>query len=262
MIRLSVTDLESLRYFKSAEDATLDKLLLDLAHVSAATPKMEAGGAMAKFFETVDCESVVGNVTVDGWTLCFALDDAIDLPQVREMKIEQEFKTPSGLVTLVGKVDGFHGVTVRDQKLTESLDAEGRYIESLQWRAYLTMLGAKRFVYDVFVGKVVEEERTVLVREYHKLPFYAYPEMQADVTRAVCELAEVVARHQTEIDALKEVAKRKESVAGHAKIVEQARKALQDAEHFYEQSIGLMNKAEIRAEEEIKQRKGQRECNS
>jgi predicted ester cyclase len=101
-------------------------------------------------------------------------------------------------------VDGFHGVTVRDQKLTESLDVEGRYIDSMQWRAYLAMLGAKQFIYDVFVGKVVPEEQTVLVREYHKLTFYAYPEIQADVTRAVCELAEVVARHQAQIAALKQ----------------------------------------------------------
>jgi hypothetical protein len=203
MLRLSVTDLESMRYFKSAEDASLDKLILDLAHVSAPTAKMEAGRAMAKFFEGAECDSIIGDVKIDGWTLCFALDAEIDLPQVREMKIEQEFSTASGPVVLVGKVDGFHGVTVRDQKLTESLDAEGRYTDSLQWRAYLAMLGAKRFIYDVFVGKVVEEERTVLIREYHRLPFYAYPDMQSDITRAVGELAEIVTRYQDKIEALR-----------------------------------------------------------
>jgi hypothetical protein len=82
MIRLSVTDLESLRYFKSAEDATLDKLLIDLAHVSIPTPKMEAGRAMAKFFENATCGSIVDGTKVEGWTLCFDLDAAIDLPQV------------------------------------------------------------------------------------------------------------------------------------------------------------------------------------
>lgn len=204
MMRLSVTDLESLRYFRTSEDASLDKLLLDLAHVSAPTPKMEAGRAMAKFFETAQVGSIIDGSKIDGWTLCFDMDAEIDLPQVREMKIEQEYSTPSGPVTLVGKVDGFHGITVRDQKLTESLDAEGRYVDSLQWRAYLSMLGGKRFIYDVFVGKVVPEEKTILIREYHRLPFYSYPDMQADVSRAVADLAEIVARYQPQISALKQ----------------------------------------------------------
>ena len=204
MMRLSVTDLESLRYFRTAEDASLDKLLLDLAHVSAPTPKMEAGRAMAKFFEAAQVGSIVDGSKVDGWTLCFDMDAEIDLPSVREMKVEQEYSTPSGPVTLVGKVDGFHGITVRDQKLTESLDAEGRYVDSLQWRAYLAMLGAQRFIYDVFVGKVVPEEKTILIREYHRLPFYSYPDMQADVSRAVADLAEIVARYQPQIAALKQ----------------------------------------------------------
>ena len=204
MMRLSVTDLESLRYFRTAEDASLDKLLLDLAHVSAPTPKMEAGRAMAKFFEAAQVGSIVDGSKVDGWTLCFDMDAEIDLPQVREMKVEQEYSTPSGPVTLVGKVDGFHGITVRDQKLTESLDAEGRYVDSLQWRSYLAMLGAQRFIYDVFVGKVVPEEKTILIREYHRLPFYSYPDMQADVSRAVADLAEIVARYQPQIAALKQ----------------------------------------------------------
>lgn len=204
MMRLSVTDLESMRYFRTAEDASLDKLLLDLAHVSAPTPKMEAGRAMAKFFEAAQVGSIVDGSKVDGWTLCFDMDAEIDLPSVREMKVEQEYSTPSGPVTLVGKVDGFHGITVRDQKLTESLDAEGRYVDSLQWRAYLAMLGAQRFIYDVFVGKVVPEEKTILIREYHRLPFYSYPDMQADVSRAVADLAEIVARYQPQIAALKQ----------------------------------------------------------
>lgn len=205
MLRLSVSDLESLRYFKASEDRTLDDLLSDLAHVSTATPKMQAGHAMAAFFESAR-EGEMESAAVEGWHIDFELDAAIALPSVREMKVEEVIQTPSGAVTLVGKVDGLDGITVRDQKLSDSLDAESRYVDSLQWRAYLMMFGARRFIYDVFVGRVDEAKRVITVREYHPLTFYAYPEMRADVERAVGELAEVVTTNQSKIAAIRAAA--------------------------------------------------------
>jgi hypothetical protein len=115
------------------------------------------------------------------------------------MKFECPMITPSGPVVLVGKVDGFEGVTVRDQKLTERLDAESKYLDSLQWRAYLMMLGAKIFVYDIFVGNIDEHEDVVTVNEYHPITFYTYPGIDEDVQRAVNELADVVTRYKDEI---------------------------------------------------------------
>lgn len=202
MLRLSVTHLEALRYHKSRDDSSLAELLARIAGVDPPNRKMLAGKALAKFFEDARPDTL-DSAVVDGWRFNFALDAAIDLPDVREMKIEEVFDTPSGMVTLVGKVDGFHGLTVRDQKLTDALDVEGKYTDSLQWRAYLTMLGARRFIYDVFVGSIDEHEDVVTIHEYHPVPFYSYPNMRADVEQAVCELAEVVAANQEQINALK-----------------------------------------------------------
>lgn len=193
MIRLRVTDLESYRYWKDSEEADLAKLLADLSHTSPPTPRMQAGQAFAKFFEHADPGTMPG-AEVDGWRFYFDLDDSIDLPPIRELMAEEVFETPSGPVTLVGKVDGIQGLTVRDQKLTEKWDAE-KYLDSLQWRAYLVMFQANRFIYDVFVGRYHEGAQAVTVHEYHCMPFYAYPNMRADVERAVCELAEIKARH-------------------------------------------------------------------
>lgn len=201
MIRLNVTDLESFRYYKTAEDATLSKLIEDLAHVSPPTRKMEAGRAMARFFETAK-EGEIDATIVDGWRFVFAMEAEIALPVVREMKVEKVYKTPCGLVTLVGKADGLDGLTVHDQKLSDVLNAE-KYADSLQWRAYLDMFGARKFVYDVFVGKLHDIENVVTVTEYHPITFYAYPSMGADVERAVCELAEVVKDHSDEIESLR-----------------------------------------------------------
>lgn len=190
MIRLSVSDLESYRYWRASEDSTVDDLLLRLTHQSTATPAMEAGKALAKLFEHVTPRSI-DDWEGDGWRFHFEIEGArLELPAIRELKGERVIQTPSGPVTLVGKVDGLNGLTVRDQKLTERFDAE-RYLDSLQWRAYLLMFGAREFVYDVFVGRY--SGRDVTITEYHPLTFYAYPGMQEDVEKAVRDLAAVVA---------------------------------------------------------------------
>ncbi len=142
---------------------------------------------------------------MDGWTFDFELDSEIALPPVRELKAEVVFETPSGPVMLVGKVDGIDG-KIHDQKATEDFDPE-RYLDSLQWRSYLVMFGAREFVYDVFRvkyergpghtdadGKYIKGEPTgkVTVLEYHPISFYTYPDIRSDVQRAVNELAEVI----------------------------------------------------------------------
>lgn len=192
MIRLSVSDLESLRYWKDRDDQGLDVLLAKLRHEEPATPQMEAGAAFAELMENA-AEGVMIERTVMPWVFDFTqLDDLIALPPIRELKAEVPFVTQSGNVTLVGKVDCLHGKHVHDQKLTERWDAE-RYIDSMQWRAYLVMFEANTFTYDVFQCRY--NGNRVTVTEYHPVTFYAYPSMKADVQRAVDELARVVAEH-------------------------------------------------------------------
>lgn len=190
MLRLSVSDLETWRYWCASEDSDVTSLVARLSHVEPPTPAMKAGAAFAKLMERVG-ERSLHTEEVDEWQFYFELEGELALPPVRELKAEVLFQTPSGPVTLVGKVDGLNGISVHDQKLTERFDAE-RYLDSLQWRSYLVMFGAREFVYDVFVGRY--EGRCVTVYDYHRLPFYAYPNMRADVEHAVCEVADVIAR--------------------------------------------------------------------
>jgi len=60
MIRLSVSDLETYRYWKNSEDSDVLTLLAKLRHEEPPTPAMEAGRAFAKLFET----STAGDVGV------------------------------------------------------------------------------------------------------------------------------------------------------------------------------------------------------
>lgn len=199
MIRLSVTDLDSYLYWRDDEDMDFEELLKRLRGESEPTDAMMAGRAFHKLFELAEYGQELGSPLVDGWQFVFAIEREIALPTIRELKAEIELHTPSGPVTLVGKVDSLHGKIVHDYKLTERFDIE-RYADSYQWRAYLSMFGASQFVYDVFVARYDEQPtsqgfRRATVYDYQRFPVHAYPGMSADVERAVAGLAEIVAKH-------------------------------------------------------------------
>lgn len=195
-MRLSVTHLDAYRYYRASEDMTLEQLVARLRGEEPPSPAALAGRAFHKLLEHAADNVDLERSEVDGWVFRFWLDGELSLPPIRELKGELELSTPHGPVTLVGRVDGLHGLTVHDYKLTERFDAE-RYADSYQWRAYLAMFGAQRFVYDVFQGRY-EHGNEVLIYDYHRLGFAAYPGMLEDVRREVCGLAEIVARHVPE----------------------------------------------------------------
>lgn len=154
--------------------------------------QMKAGHAFHKMLEHADDGEIYSHVS-EGFKFVFAIDDELAIPPIRELKGEVLLQTPSGPVTLVGKVDCMDGLTIHDYKLTERFEAE-RYTDSYQWRAYLAMFGAQRFVYDVFVCKY-NEDGSVWVHDYHRFPVEAYPAMRTDVERAVAGLAEIIVKH-------------------------------------------------------------------
>jgi hypothetical protein len=199
MIRMAVTELETFRYWKGQEDPLTADLVADLSRKVEPTPQMQAGSALAKFFETAAAGGGDFYAVNSGeWTFDFgALDHQFQLPPFREVKGEKIYETPSGLVTLVGKVDGLDGKVVHDEKLTEKLDIERYYLDSLQWRAYLDMFGADKFVYDVFLARYQKKNdvvvgRVVEIKDYQPVPFYRYPGIEQHVRSAVVELADVI----------------------------------------------------------------------
>jgi hypothetical protein len=194
-VRISVTDLDSYLYWLSSEDMTLDQLVARLRGQEPPGPNMLAGRAFHSLLETAGLGEI-GSAERDGWTFKFELDAELPIPVVRELKAERVLNIGGQRVTLVGKVDALQGTLVRDYKLTERFDAE-RYADSYQWRAYLSMFHATAFVYDVFQC-VYDDDQVVRITDYHQLRFSAYPEMLADVTRAVSGLVEIIAKHVPE----------------------------------------------------------------
>lgn len=191
MIRLSVTHLDMYRYWRDTEDVTLSTLIERLTGKEPPSQGMLAGKAFHSLLENAR-EGEIRSAEMDGFQFEFDVESAIALPEVRELKAECDFSTPYGLVTLVGKVDAINGQSVHDYKLTERFEAE-RYTDSFQWRAYLTMFNARTFVYDVFQARY--DLPQIIVYDYHRMEFHAYPGMREDVQREVTGLAEIVATH-------------------------------------------------------------------
>lgn len=200
-MRISVSEIDSYRYWKGNEDVPLEKLLSDLRKKDPPSQDMLAGRALHKIMETAN-EGEIKFAEMDGFTFDFALDEPLSIPPIRELKGEIEIEG----VTLVGVVDGFDGVTVNDYKLTGQFNAE-KYIDSYQWRAYLMMFGANRFMYNVFVAAARLEllachrnkhkefqGKKRIIHQLHNLPLFGYLGMESDVTREVLGLADIIKR--------------------------------------------------------------------
>lgn len=191
-MRLSVTDVDSYRYYKAEEDMDAEGLIRRLLKQEPPSQAMLAGRALHKVLETAG-SGEMAVAEAEGFKFHFTANCEIPLLPVRELKGEIQIATPSGIVTLVGVIDGLDW-SVYDHKLTARFDAE-RYADSYQWRCYLLMFSARRFVYNVFEGREGDSPNEWVIHGFQQFPLYAYGAMRDDVHREVAELAEFVAQH-------------------------------------------------------------------
>lgn len=208
VIRLRVSNLDAWCKFLEPEipewEVEQEDFIAQLRGETEPNDAMLAGTAFHALMETANLGDEHGHAVSQGFTFAFTEEIAIELPVTRESEISRIYDTPSGPVLLTGHIDGqLADGTVIDYKLTKTFDAE-RYADSMQWRAYLDIIGARRFRYIAIENKL--EDRHVIVRGAHTLDFWAYPEMHADVQQRVAELAEFVVRHVPEKCDAEEVA--------------------------------------------------------
>jgi hypothetical protein len=194
-LRVSATDLDTLRRFYDEEDADLAELIRKLRHLMPSTELMEAGTALHKALETAE-PGVHKGFAADGFTFSFETDAEIDLPPIREMKATREYLIDDVRVTLVGKVDALHGKRIDDHKFTARFDAE-RFTDSHQWRVYLEVFGADEFRWNVFEA-IESAPRNYLVRNVHRLTMHRYPGIGDDVERALHAFVQFARDHLPE----------------------------------------------------------------
>lgn len=186
-IRVSATEIDSLRYFLANESAELEPLLAQLRRQSEPTEAMMAGTALHEALERAG-HGEVDALAFGGYCFAFPSDAEIDLPEIRECKATREYRSDGVNVTLVGKVDAIHGRRVYDHKMAGRYDPE-RFMASLQWRCYLEIFGADEFVWNIFEAKPVAD-RHYRISNFHRLTMHRYPGMHRDVMRAVGEFVD------------------------------------------------------------------------
>ena len=195
MLRISATDIDSLRYYKDQEGQELSDLLARLRRIEGPTAAMLAGTALHKALE-VSVPGEIGSLHANGYTFDIGFDAELDIPATREIKGEKHYLINNFEVTLVGKVDAVHGLRVDDHKYTSKYDVE-RFLNSYQWRIYLDMFGAEEFRWNVFEGREIEPKHHV-IKHLHPLTMYRYPGLEDDVRREIGAFVEFARQHLPE----------------------------------------------------------------
>jgi hypothetical protein len=212
-MRISATDLDAWRYYRDTESASLDALLAQLRHENEPTEAMLAGRAFHRALETCAAGDHT-QLQADGYTFDLQLDEELALPAIREVKATRDYRIDGELVTLVGKVDAIDGLRIEDHKLTTHWDAE-RFLDSYQWRVYLTIFAAAHFRWNVFEGRAVRP-RYYRVHAMHQLNTSRYPGLERDVVRELGELARLCRSYRDLSGAPKGAATRYGRAGGHA----------------------------------------------
>lgn len=111
--------------------------------------------------------------------------DKIDPKSLKEISSGKILFTSHGKVVLDGTVDNMIGITINDYKTTKQFKLS-YYSDSPQWKCYLLIFNAVKFIYKVFVLKDDKKSGSIYVKDYHEIPVYAYPHMEEDMT-CLCE---------------------------------------------------------------------------
>lgn len=194
-LRVSVTDLDQLRYYRDTDDMELADLIARLKHLMPSSQEMQAGTALHKALELAEPGDFKG-LSADGFIFSFETDAEIELFPTRETKTEQRYLIGDCEVTLVGKVDALHGKRIDDHKFTSKFDPD-RYLNSYQWRCYLEMFGADIFRWNIFEA-TESAPNNYLIRNVHPLTMSRYPGMAEDVERELTEFVVFARQHMPE----------------------------------------------------------------
>jgi hypothetical protein len=184
-MRLTVSELQCYQRYRDSEDVTLEECLLQLTKREVPTPAMLAGRKLHEALEFAQydwADRQRSHIRYKDYLFFFQTDIELAIPEVRELKGEMIVETSFGPIILVGVVDSID-TAIGDYKLSGHFDAE-RLAKSYQWRCYLQMFGAHKFIYKVFIGEEIKPKEWA-IRDYHELTMFRYPGMEQDVQREV-----------------------------------------------------------------------------
>ena len=189
-VRVSVSAIDSWRYWAAQEDSEIENLLSQLRGETPQSEPMRVGSALHLALEQAQSGTFV-SLEANGYSFFVQPGLEITLPEIRELKMECEYVlSPLLTITLVGKVDAMYGKTVYDHKTTRRFDAE-KLTDTYQWRHYLNMARADCFVWNVFTLQDSTLDPTeYTISDLQIVAQYRYPGLEEDCLRNMRDFAE------------------------------------------------------------------------
>lgn len=197
-MRVHVTDLDQLIWFRRIEAMETDELISRLRREAPPNRAMAMGTAWHSILEQPP-EDELAAVERDGFNFLVECEAEIALPQIREIRAEKTYLIDGIEVTLTGGCDGITGNVVTDHKLTARPDPE-KYLDSYQWRAYLDIYGADVFEYILYhaLDRGEDKGNQVIIKDVAPFRFYRYPNMHDDLIVGIREFVEFAREHLPE----------------------------------------------------------------
>lgn len=103
---------------------------------------------------------------------------------VREIPLSKAYEVNGVTLLITGTTDAIEGCYLRDTKTKFSAVDPMEYMESIQWRLYLDMLGLQHFWYDIFLVKgfeVLADVPKSVIGEVQSFMCTHYPDMVNDI---------------------------------------------------------------------------------
>ena len=192
-----VSHLEAFRYWREAEDQSVDDLIERLTTFQPTEP-MLAGTAFHKALE-LSTPGEYDTLYANGYT--FHMPEAeFGLPQIRELRTFSRY----GDLTVTGQVDSLDGRVIHDHKTTGRFDPE-RYLAGYPWRLYLDLFDAEIFRWNVFEIRELKP-KVYEVDAPQILETWRYPGLHDDCARLAADFHMFAKRHLPSFNAITEAA--------------------------------------------------------
>jgi len=155
MLKISATQIES---YRRLIDGTLspDQFERQLLRLDPPNAMMEKGTAFHEMLQTEDPSVFQGTFSSD--CINNARDKIDYRSKVFEYKVRRQYRTKFGDISVTGVADQLIGLDVVEIKTKYSSISYDAYADSMQWRVYCELFGAKFVTYKVFEFADVEAD--------------------------------------------------------------------------------------------------------
>ena len=189
-----VSNLEDFRKFEQDEEYPFGVFMNRLVGKEPPSEAMLAGTALHKFLEMVGEGLEFDSVEIGGCEFIFEKDFLLSIKQIKEIRLSKTYNCFGKDLIVSGCVDVLDNLTIEDHKTTSSFDPD-RYLEGYQWRFYLDIFKANRFVWNVFeMREDTKTPKTYYITQLHTLEQYRYPSLESDCQALVERFSKFIER--------------------------------------------------------------------